>query len=174
MTIVGSKPTLTVDTVAKSGLNIGAENKIGEVTIAADAAGTIGIKTITFNVGNSGFSTGFLATAPRLADGSTTISTASCVATGTSLVTAPTTVETCTFSSDYLIPGGTSKTFSLFATISGTQTSGTTASVSTALNGTGAALTGFTWTDTAGAGVTDNETGVKMYGFPTGSYSVHQ
>jgi hypothetical protein len=169
MTIVGSKPTLAVNTAQQTGLVIGAENKIGEVTVTADAAGTIGVKTITFSVGNSGFSTGFLATAPRLADGSTTITTASCAATGTSLVTAPTTVETCTFSSDYLLTPGPSKTFSLYATVSGTTTSGTTVSVSTA-----ATAAGFTWTDVAGGGVSGAETGAKIYNFPTGSYSIRQ
>ncbi len=169
MTVVGSKPTLSVDTAQKTGLVVGAENKIGEVTVTADAAGTIGIKQIQFSVGNSGFSTGFLATSPRLADGSTTISTATCVATGTSLVTAPTTSETCTFSSDYLIPAGTSKTFSLFATVTGTTTSGTTVSASTALTSAG-----FLWTDVAGNGTSGAETGAKIYNFPTGSYSIRQ
>jgi hypothetical protein len=167
MTTVGSKPSLSVNTTQQTGLVIGAENKVGEVTVTADAAGTIGVKTIVFTVGGSGFATGpIIATGARLADGSTTISTAT---TATTSTPGSTTVVTVTFSSDYLIPAGTSKTFSLYGTVSGTVTSGATVSVSTALT-----TAGFTWTDTAGNGGTGVETGSKIYNFPTGSYSIRQ
>ncbi len=171
MTVVGSKPTVAVDTVQKTGLVLGAENKIGEVTVTADAAGTIGMKTITFSVGGAGFATGpLVATGVRLADGSTTISTATAVTTGgTTGGGTSTSAVTVTFSSDYLIPAGTSKTFSLYGTVSGTVTSGATVSISTALT-----TAGFTWTDTAGNGSSGAETGAKIYNFPTGSYSVRQ
>lgn len=167
MTIVGSKPSLTVNTTQQTGLVLSAENKIGEVTVTADAAGTVGISTITFNVGGAGFATGpLIATGARLADGSTTISTAACATTSTATLT---TVITCTFSSDYLLTGGSSKTFSLYGTPTGTVTSGATVSVSTSLT-----TAGFTWTDVAGNGSTGGQTGAKIYNFPTGSYSVRQ
>lgn len=167
MTIVGSKPSLTVNTTQQTGLVLSAENKIGEVTVTADAAGTVGISTITFNVGGAGFATGpLIATGARLADGSTTISTASCATTSTATATS---AITCTFSSDYLLTGGASKTFSLYGTPSGTITSGATVSVSTSIT-----TAGFTWTDVAGGGSTGGQTGAKIYNFPTGSYSVRQ
>lgn len=167
MTIVGSKPLLSVNTVQQTGLVIGAENKVGEVTVTPDAAGTVGIKTITFTVGSSGFSTGpILATGATLKDGSTVISTATCVTAGAAITTS----VTCTFSdtNGYLLTTG-SKTFSLFATVNGTAATSTTVSISTALT-----TAGFTWTDVAGNGVAGAESGVKIYNFPTGSYSIRQ
>ncbi len=171
MTVVGSKPTLTVNTVQQTGLVLSAENKIGEVTITTDAGGSIGINTLTFTVGGAGFATGpLIATGARLADGSTTISTATCATTSTATATS---VVTCTFSdtNGYLVTGGASgaKTFSLYGTPSGTITSGATVSVSTALT-----TAGFVWTDVAGNGTASAESGSKIYNFPTGSYSIRQ
>ena len=164
ITLVASKPTLTVNSTQQSGLILGAENKIGEVTVAADAGGNISVKQIKFNVGSSGFSSGSVtvstSTPPRLADGTTTVTGATC--SGTSAIT-------CVLSPEYTITAGTSKTFSLYATVSGATSSGSTVSVSTQVD-----QTGFQATDVAGGGNSGAITGTLIYNFPTNSYSIRQ
>jgi hypothetical protein len=161
--LVGSKPSLTVDTSTHTGLNLGAtENKIGEVTIAADAAGQVKVNTLTFTVGTSGV-TSASTTNPRIADGSTTISGSSCGATGSTI--------TCTLGTTpngYSIAAGQSKTFSLYAGNSGTAT----ANVSVVSISTSLTSAGFAWDDVVGGGT--SLTGANVYNFPTGSYSIRQ
>jgi Putative peptidoglycan binding domain len=154
MTLVASKPTITVPSVTNTGLNLAAENKIGEVTIAADAGGNIKVNTLTFALGSSGV-TGSTYTAVRLADGSTTIGNATC-----------TTAGVCTFSSGYTINANTSKTFSLFATNSGSAT----ANVSVvSLSST---LSDISWNDVSGGGSAYTKT--NIFNFPTNSYTIRQ
>lgn len=193
MTMVGSRPTPTVNTAQASGLILGAENKIGEVTIAADAKGNIKLNDIRFNVGSSNIST-FAITSPRIADGTTTITGSSCGAnatvvfcefgtTGNTFATS-TTVTNTEVNTDFdgfTIPAGTSKTFTLYGVVGGTvTTAGGTTTVSTSLDSTG-----FNWDDASYASfVADgtaaspangtNLTGSLIYNFPTGSYSIKQ
>ena len=152
--IAGSKPSLTTDSVQKTGLSLNAENKIGEVTVAADAAGQITLTTITSNLSTSGI-TSPVFTGVRVADGNTTIAGTSCTNAGV-----------CTMGG-YTIAAGTSKTFSLYGTISGTAVASTVVSVSSAVS-----AAGFVWNDTLGGGV--GLTGVNIFNFPTASYSVRQ
>ncbi len=161
--IVASKPTFAVNNVQQTGLVIGAENKIGEVTISADLAGQIKINKLAFNIGSSGITLGLAGV--RVADGNTTIS-------GSSVSSGCTAVGACvmTFGSTpngYTIAAGTSKTFSLYGTVSGAVTASTVVSVSAAVT---AATT--LWDDSVGGGV--DLTSANIYNFPTNSYSIRQ
>lgn len=152
--IVASKPTLTVDTVQKTGLVLGAENKIGEVTISADAAGKITLTTLTFSTSTSGI-TSPVFSGVRIADGNTTIAGTSCNNGGV-----------CTMGG-LEISAGASKTLSLYATVAGTPVASTVVSVSASVS-----AAGFSWNDIVGGG--SGITGANIYNFPTGSYSVRQ
>jgi len=183
VTLVGSKPTVTVPNSSSTGLNIGSvENKIGEITVTADAKGAIKLNDIQFSVGTSNLSALTL-TAARIADGSTTITGSSCgqgdatntsqtvfceFGTGTKTTTTGTgNVESNTDYDGYLLAAGQSKTFSLYATVNGTLSGTNAASLSTSL-----VAAGFNWDDTSTNGASGtNLTGSLIYGFPTNSYT---
>lgn len=188
MIMVGSKPTVVVNTSTVSGLNLGAENKIGEVTITADAKGNIKINDLKFSVSNTGFTTVPTFTLARIADGTTTVTSSSC-GQGTAAAASQTifcefadagTMVTTTGVADvesnsdfdgYTIAAGTSKTLSLYATVSAANTGTNLAQISTSLN-----AAGFNWDDAStngGAGST-GLTGSSIYNFPTGSYTARQ
>lgn len=197
MTMVGSVPTVVVNTSSNGGLSLGAENKIGEVTITASSKGGIKINDLKFTVGSSSFDTNPTFTLARIADGTTTVTGSSCgqgtaasnsqtifcefATTGNTMATTTTNSgqESNTDYDGFLIPAGTSKTLSLYATISATPTAGAVATIATSLN-----AAGFNWDDTSYAVfVADgtsaspasgtNLTGSSIYNFPTGSYSIH-
>lgn len=165
MSIVGSKPTFTVSSSQQTGLVVGAENKIGEVTISADAAGQIKINNIAFNIAESGFTGANTYSGARIADGNTTISGSSvssgCTAAGACVMTLGTTPN------GYTIAAGQSKTFSLYATVAGTPTASSVTSISTSVT---AGTT--TWDDSIGGAT--NQTASSVYNFPTNSYSIRQ
>ena len=178
MTTVGSKPTVTVGNGGLSGLILGATaQKIGEVTVTADTAGSIKVNQFVFTVGTSNIATSSIS-AIYLADGSTVITNSDCGISGATITCQLAAALTNNSGSDtppsnsnsdgdgYLIPGAGSKTFSLYATVGGSAVSGTTPSVSTSL-----VAGSFNWDDVAGNGV--NLTGTNLYGFPTNSYSFH-
>ncbi len=169
MTMVGSKPTVTVNTTPASGLILGVENKIGEVTVAADAKGNIKINDLVFDLGFGGFSTDPTMSAPRIADGTTTISGSAC--TGTTTITCQFGTSSNTDFDGYEIAAGTSKTFSLFATnASGVVSSGATATISSKMN-----QSSFNWDDSSANGTAGtNLSGSAIYNFPTSSYSARQ
>jgi hypothetical protein len=197
MTMVGSKPTVVVNTTSNAGLNIGAENKIGEVTITADAKGNIKINDLKFAVSSTNFSTMPTFTLARIADGTTTVTGSSCGqgtaaqtsqtifcefgTTGNTMATTTTVTgqESNTDYDGFTIAAGTSKTLSLYATVSATATAASTSSISSSL-----VAAGFNWDDTSYATfVADGTTaspasgtnldGSSIYNFPTGSYSIH-
>ena len=174
--LVGSEPTVTVNTAQQTGLIVGGQNQIGQVTIAANAAGTIGVNQIQFSIGNSGFSSGFSVSSvtPIISD-----SGAAVAATGATCANTTSSLITCTFSgtNGYIITAGTSKTFSLYATVTGTTAASSTVSVSSQL-----VPATFNWTDIAGGGTAGARHGTEViggvtggiYGFPTNSYSIRQ
>jgi hypothetical protein len=155
--IVGSKPSLAVNSTQQTGLVLGAENKIGEVTVSADAAGKVTLTQIQFATSTTGITSPVISS-PRITDGSTNVSGASCAVSGVNI--------NCTMGG-FEIGAGTSKTFGLYATVSGTAVASTVVSVGTALT-TG----GFTWNDVIGGGT--GITGANIYNFPTASYSIRQ
>jgi trimeric autotransporter adhesin len=166
--IYASVPSFSVDTVQKTGLTLGTENKIGEVTITADAAGQIKVNNIAFNLATSGITSPVFSGA-RIADGNTTVPGSSvssgCTAVGACVMTLGTSP------SGFSIGGGAnpvlSKTFSLYATVAGTPIASTVLTVSSSVTpGT------TTWDDTVGGGTA--QTASNIYNFPTGSYSIRQ
>ena len=167
--IYASVPSFAVDTVQKTGLTLNTENKIGEVTITADPAGQIKVNNIAFNLATSGITSPVFSGA-RIADGTTTIPGSSvssgCVSTGGACV------MTLGTSPNGLAIGGSgsqsnSKTFSLYAVISGTPTASTVLTVSSSVTpGT------TTWDDSVGGATA--QTAANIANFPTGSYSIRQ
>lgn len=187
MTLVGSKPTVTNTVLTTSGLNFTTNQKIGEVSVAADAKGNIKINDIKFSVGSTGFTTLPTFTNAKLTDGSTTaIAGSSCgqgtaaaasqvifceFGTGTLVTTTGVAnVESNTDYDGYTIAAGTSKTFSLYADVSAENTGTNSASISTSLN-----AAGFNWDDTSTNGVSGTDlSGTLIYNFPSGSYTIKQ
>ena len=183
--LVGSVPTVTVASTSNSGLQLGtgvANQKIGEVTIAASAQGGIRVRTIAFTIGKSGFSTTSmsLATAtPTLNIGSTPVAGSACTITGAS------TGITCTmtgsdYSTDLIIGKGQSQTFNLYAAVAGAPASGEVSSVSSSVS-----ATGFVWDDASWNGVSNGlalsgqnasyaTNGQIINSWPTSSYVLHQ
>lgn len=174
MIMVGSKPTVTVSSTQATGLSISGESKVGEVTVSADAKGNIKLNTIEFTVASSGFSTAPTAIGtPRLADGNTTIAGTAC--------TAASLVVTCTLDTDanasmtnfdgYTLAAGTSKTFSLFGTLTGAAATGS----GTPIVSSSVAASAFNWDDSSTNGASGtNLTGSSIYNFPTSSFSIRQ
>lgn len=156
MTLAASVPTLSVNGTQATGLIIGAENKVGEFTVTADAAGQIRVATTTFTLTSSGISTSTYSAA-RIADGNTTVSGSSCSVSSSTV--------TCALG-NYVLSAGQSKTFSLFATVNGTAQASVTVSVSSALS-----AAGFLWDDNTGGSALS---GSSIYNFPTNSYSIKQ
>lgn len=174
VTLVGSVPTVTVNSGSGSSLNLSAQNKIGSVTVKADAQGAIKVRTLTFTVSNSGFSgsptvTDTPGTTPFLAlAGSQTQITGSSCDYNAGTVTC--TLGSNSYATDFLIPANQQTTFDLYATVSGTAASGAKAAISTSLT-----TAGFVWDDTSTNGDSGTGlTGEKIYGFPTGSYTISQ
>ena len=174
MIMVGSKPTVEISGTQATGLNISGESKVGEVTVHADAKGNIKVNTVVFTVSSSGFSTAPTAIgSPRLADGNITITDAVC--------TPASLVVTCTLDTDaapttgfdgYTIAAGTSKTFSLFGTLTGAAAVGS----GTPIVSSSVGASTFNWDDTStngGAG-SFNLSGSSIYNFPTSSWSIRQ
>lgn len=198
MTMVGSKPTVVVTTTTSTGLNLAAENKIGEVTVSADAKGNVKLNDIQFTVGSSGFTTLPTFTLARIADGSTTIAGTSCgqgtaaaasqtifcefgtVGNTFTTTTGVANVESNTDFDGYTIAAGTSKTFSLYATVSAANSGTGSAQITSSVN-----AAGFNWDDTSYAVFASdgssaspangtNLTGTLIYNFPTGGYTIKQ
>lgn len=191
-TLVGSKPTVTVNTTTASGLNLGGTNKIGEITVTADAKGNIKLNDISFAVANVGYTTIPTFTAAYITEGTSgaTAVTGSSCGQGTAAAASQTifcefgttgdTMTTTTGTSNvesnsdydgYIIAAGQSQTFSLYATFSAANTGTNLAQTSTSLN-----AAGFNWDDTSNNGGSGSTalTGTLIYGFPTGSYTIKQ
>jgi hypothetical protein len=160
MSLVASKPSLSVNSTNASGL-VNAEVKIGEVTVTADAGGDIQVTQIPFNVSVNA------ATAPtlsacRIADGSTTVAGSSVSACAAGAVNA-------IFGSAQTIAAGTSKTYSLYATVGGMTGAAGTVSISTNVN----TPASFLWNDVIGGGTAPTLNGSLVNNYPTASYSIH-
>ena len=159
---MSTKPTLTVPNTTVSGLG-NTEVKIGEVTVAADTAGNLKVNSFVFDATVSG--AGAIG-ATRIADGSTTVAGATC--SGTGPITCNFGTPLATDTDGYTIAAGQSKTFSLFASITGVVGASGTESISTKLNAT----TGISWDDINAGASGVNLAGTNVYNYPTGSYSV--
>ena len=162
MKLYASKPTVTGPATATGSLGSGVQ-KIGEFTVAADANGKIAVATtsIKFSTSTSGT---INVTNVMLSDdgGATAIANSNTVAAPVSG-----TAFNLGFTTAYEISAGTSKTFSIYATVSGSYgTSGAT-SISTQLDST---LANFLWNDvTTGS---NGLTGAGLQNFGVGSYTL--
>lgn len=173
MALVGSKPTITVATTSNAGLLIG-ENKLMDITVAADAHGDIKLNTLVFNLSTSSPVATMVgpanssAVSTRIAIGSTTVGGTTCTTNGSSQTSGST---SCAMGG-YVIAAGTSVTFTLYGTTTGTLGTSGASSITTSL----AASSNFSWTDVAGANVTpitgsDNTS--YFYNYPTQTWSAH-
>jgi hypothetical protein len=174
LTMVGSKPAVTVATGGNTGMILGASTKVGQVTVTADAKGDIKVRTLTFNIGYSGYTVDPSATSAEfiaLGGQSVAIAGSSCSDSSSA------TVETCTlgstYATDFTIAAGQSQQFDLYVTNSNgsNTTAGSIARISSSLTSAG-----FVWDDTSTNGGSGSValTGGLIYGFPTNSYSVSQ
>lgn len=174
MTLVGSKPTLTLPSTQATGLSISGTTKIGEVTVTADAKGNVKLNDIVFTVSSSGFST-----APT-AIGTPVISTnnsASAPVSGATCTPASL-VVTCEFGDTsntnfdgFTVQAGQPVTFSLFGTLTGAAAVGSGTPTITSSIGTST----FNWDDSSTNGASGtNLTGTLLYNFPNNSYSIRQ
>jgi hypothetical protein len=161
MSLVASKPTVTVGAgVAAAGnLILGAENKVGEFTVTADANGKIGVASTSLTMGSQGI-TSVEFQSPRVADGNTTITGA--LVTGSSTIVIS--FNAGSQPTSYEIGAGQSKTFSVYAIVAGAQTSGTIAPYVTSRMTSAAS---FKWVDIIGG--SSAQTGTAIYNFPTSS-----
>lgn len=158
MTLVASAPTV-VNASGMTGFSLGAQNQIGQATITASSAGNIAVNQIVFNVATAGITTPTV-TSPTLTIGGTAVAGSSCSYSAPNV--------TCTFTSPgYVIAAGASQTFTLNATVGGTQSGSSTMSVSSTLT-----PAGFLWTDQAGNGSVGGQSGTLINNFPTGSYTI--
>jgi hypothetical protein len=164
MTLVASKPTVT-GPATSGGALIPGTVKLGEFTIAADANGKIGVATTSIVISTSTPGT-LNVTSVKLSDdgGATALTNSNTV---TSVVAG--TAITIGFTTPYEISAGTSKTFSVYGTVSGSSwgSSGNT-SITTQLDPT---LSAFKWTD-AVASTTAILTGSGIQNFGVGSYTL--
>jgi len=180
VTLVGSKPTITVATGGSAGLLLNANNQIGQVTVAADAQGAIKVRQISFAIGYSGFTSFTSIDSPYLSVNGSTVSTAYCTYTPYVVTCAINSTGaaggTTSYANDYPVSQGGSVTFNLFGTVTGTNTGTSTASISSSVtNSSSVAAQKFLWDDTSTNGNSGTAlTGVLINGFPTNSYSVHQ
>ena len=155
MTLVASKPTVTVSSTQGAQLILGAENKVGEMTVSADANGKVSVVSTVFNLSATNVTTPVFS-AGRIADGNTTISGSSVSIAGS--------VATATFSPNYEISAGQSKTFSLYANVAGTYPGTGTSYVASSVT-----AAGFQWKDVIGGGTLFS--GTSIINFPTNSYT---
>jgi hypothetical protein len=163
MTLVASKPTVSVSSGNTNTLILGAESKVGEFTVTADANGKISIATTTMVVNAIGVTSPVFG-AFRVADGNTTISGSS-VATTTA--GSSSTNVTISFAPNYEIAAGQSKTFSVYGTVSGSASGSQTPYVASSLT-----ASGFQWRDVVGGNV--QYAGTNIYNFPTNSYTTQR
>lgn len=152
---VASKPTVTMGAGNVDTLVLGAENKVAEFTVTADANGKIAVATTSIDLSAVGV-TGVQFSSPRIADGNTTITGGTVTGSSTMVIT---------FTPAYEIAAGQSKTFSVYAVVAGTAQSGITPYVASRLT-SGAT---FQWLDVIGGGTV--ETGAAVYNFPTSSFT---
>lgn len=159
MKLVASKPTVTVSSGLTNTLVLStvAETKVGEFTVTADPNGKIAIASTSLSLSTSGIVASTTSiTGGRVADGNTSIAGASVAGTSTMVIT---------FSPAYEIGAGQSKTFSVYAKISGTDAGGVTPYVTSILTSGDT----FNWIDVLGGN--SAQTGASIYNFPTNNYA---
>ena len=157
MTLVASKPTVTLGSVVGAGpLILGAENKIGEFVVTADANGKISLSSIGLNLSSSGI-TNVSYEAFRVLSGNTPIVINENGSAGSAKII--------NFYSPYEIGAGQSVTFSVYARVNGMAQAGVSPTVYSSL-----LPSAFTWKDVIGGNM--QYTGDNLVSFPMNSYTV--
>jgi len=156
MSLVASKPVVTVGAGNTDTLVLNAENKVGEFTISADANGKVAVASTSLSLSAVGV-TGVEFSSARVADGNTTISGSTVTGSSTMVIS---------FSPlAYEISAGQSKTFSVYAIVAGTAQSSITPYVTSRLT----SAVSFKWNDVIGGNTA--QTGSAIYNFPTSSFT---
>jgi hypothetical protein len=150
MSLVASKPTLTYSSGGSSGLVLGANNLLGELTVYADASGKIAVQSFSLLFATQGI------TNPSISN--ITVSDGG-VATQDVMKTM------ISFPSGYEINAGIAKRFSVYGVVNGTSQPGVAASVSSTLN----LPSLFIWKDSV---TNSTQTGEKIYNYPTNVYRI--
>ncbi len=163
MTVVASKPVIVINITQQTGFINNAENKIGQVVVAADSKGDISVGQIIFDMTHTGFGADFAISAVRLVDDNGIIAGLNYS------VNNPLEFIACMFSVGYTIPAGTSRTFTLYGVVKGTIVGGTTVAVYSKIN-----QKYFLWTDITGNGVLNAENGALIWNFPDQNYLIKQ
>jgi len=174
ITLVGSKPNLSIASSGTTPTAPTTDLLLGTVTIAADNTGDVYIKQLPLKVSiNSGTSGTANITAVKLTD-TNDIALTGISSGGTCTAAANSSTSGCiqTFSSGnyYRISAGSSKTFEVRATTAGSF--GTSASVSFGLDTSST----FLWGDVNGGATASSGatlTGAALYSYPNASVSIH-
>jgi hypothetical protein len=166
MTVVGSKPTVSIAT--PSATLAAASTAAIDVTVSADAKGDITLVTLPITVGLTGASVSTAATHNISVYAGSDLST-DLASSNTAFADATGGTSTITLTnSGYRIAAGTSVTFHIYVTIVGmASASSGSNSMSTSLT----SGTGFSWLDVGAVGTsgTANSGTSSIYGYPTGN-----
>lgn len=166
MSLVASKPTVTISTEKGNVLLLGSENKIGEFTVSADANGKISLSSANISISPLGISPFNLSSA-RLTVGGVTLP-GSRVSTSPNIVTLGGSAVNLLISfGEYEIPAGQTRTFAVYAVVNG-QVVYTPPYISSRLYPSSE----FVWRDVVGGN--SQQTGEKIYNFPSNYWNTLQ
>lgn len=164
-TLVASKPTVVMSSGNVDTLVLGTLNKVGEFTVAADANGKIALATTSLTVLSIGISNMQLSN-PTVRDGNMVIPNSFAFISKDEFDSRNQFISLGFNDPGYVIPAGTSKTFSVYATVSGSPQVSIIPTVRSYL----ASPNKFTWKDT----ITNSyQTGERIYNFPTNWFSIN-
>ncbi len=159
MTVVGSKPTLSISNPTSTKVGAGGVVEIAKITISADPAGSIKVNEIPLSMAVSGNGS---ADTLSLKVGGSNISLTSG---GTISVGTTTATTSLVIAGGYNISAGSSVTFSIYANTSLTQQNRTVDTLRTSPGD----KTFFVWTDVNGDATS---TGDMIYNYPSDTASV--
>ena len=187
LTLVGSIPTMTVNPVSNS-LALGTDVLLGTVTVTASPTGDIALSdiplTASVNDGNGGSGVTIASGSLKITDNNDVALAGPVTTTNSSITTtgSSTNVFGSANANHYRISAGTSKTFEIHGTVSGTLGAGASISVGLGAN------TVFAWDDINGNNISTvatngtisvnnlggpSLTGALLYAYPNTSVSIH-
>lgn len=161
MTLVGSKPVLTV--VDSSNQLVTGTVKVGSVTVAADAKGNIRLETLPVTINSTGTPTIASATNNIIVRNASTNALIASTNDNLTVAAGLSDSSIITFTGGYEITGGSSITFDIYVPAATVTGSAGDASLSMSLG----AAASLTWTDLAGSGSTGAGAGTLIYNYPT-------
>jgi|GEM_PF-933129 len=165
MTVVGTKPSVTLTSSSDSLVN--GLVHVADVTVSADPAGDLKLSALPINVTSTGVvtvATGTNNIVVKDASGNTIATTNGTFAVAAGGSSGDVAIN---FTGNYLIPAGTSKTFSVYVTAATVSGAVNTTSLTTKLG----AASGFTWIDQVGG--VSGIAGTLIYNYPTNTSVIH-